>query len=350
MLFATLTPSAADISWLLSERRIPRGHLPSWLALLIRRADQSELAAILADAALRDSVLSALPANDSDLRRRILAEGGLPLSVYMRLLFSVLPHLDNRDARELAGDALARCIRTHFGDDELAAVKQLLDVLGSEVDGGWVARHGLEKGVQPAVASRNLLAFHKAAAPARRRLIAAVEDIARAIAGRYVIDINRPAIEAFAELLADANHHAWPAALAASGRVLPLLMRSRREPVSSIVAVAFPAVYRELAKADDVPAILNFIPFLDWDRCKSARYELVSAFLSSSTWEPGDLALTICRCGDIEKILGRIAKSYGGSDYINRIAGDTGRLSAPCKEAIKEGITHIRAGRASRYD
>lgn len=38
----------------------------------------------------------------------------------------------------------------------------------------------------------------------------------------------------------------------------------------------------------DVPDLLKFVPFIDWDRCKSARREFVSAFMSSSR-APADL-------------------------------------------------------------
>jgi len=116
------------------------------------------------------------------------------------------------------------------------------------------------------------------------------------------------------------------------------------------VAVAFPAVYQELGRTNDVPDILKFIPFVDWDRCKSARYELVSAFLSSSIWAPADLALTSCRCGDIGKIFHRVAKSHGGEAYLNRVAGDLGQLPPECRNAAAKAIADIRSDRSLKYD
>jgi hypothetical protein len=96
------------------------------------------------------------------------------------------------------------------------------------------------------------------------------------------------------------------------------LFHARRQPVSRMIAALFPMIYQELAKADDIPDLLKFIPFLDWDRCNTARHELVTAFMSSS-WRAGDLALTACRCGDIATILKRVARSYGGEEYLARI-------------------------------
>lgn len=343
LLVATLNPLPADVSWLLREQRVPRSLVSLWLVSLLRMATSLEVAALLADPSVRDRLLFALPVEAIDVRRRVLLEGALPLDVYLRVLLDLLPHFDADEARNLARGALGRCLRVHFGEDEAQIIGRLLGVLGEELDGGWIARQGLERGVLATAASRNLLAFQMSPAPARDRLLEAVDDIARAVDGRYVIDIDAPAIGAFAALLADASHFAWPAALAASGRILPLLMRSGREPVSPLVAAAFPVVYRELAKADDVPDILKFVPFIDWDRCKSARYELVSSFLSSPTWAPGDLALTTCRCGDMGLIFRRVAKSYGGKEYIDRVVADLGRLSVPCRQEVEDMIAHLRA-------
>lgn len=114
-----------------------------------------------------------------------------------------------------------------------------------------------------------------------------------------------------------------------------------RLPVSALVAVAFPTVYREYAKADDIPDFLKFMPFVDWDRCRSARHELVSAFLSSSAWAPGHLALTSCRCGDIGKIFGRVANSYDGDAYLNRVLNDLGYLPVECRNAVEKAIADI---------
>lgn len=170
-----------------------------------------------------------------------------------------------------------------------------------------------------------------------------IDDLARALDGRHVLDVDESEINAAANLLTDANDYARSAALAGSGRLLPLLMRSQHAPVSALVAVTFPVVYRELANADEPPDLLKFFLFSDWGRCKSARYELVSAFLGSAVWAPGDLALTSCRCGDIGKIFRQVANSYGGDAYLKLVAGDLKRLHAECRRAVAKAISDIRS-------
>jgi hypothetical protein len=343
VLFATLTASPVDVSWLLGESRVPDELVRMWLVAMLMSTSLSNFAAIFSDPGMRCRVIAALPVDAVNVKRRMLSDGGLSLDVYLDLLLDLLPALDQIEARDFSRDALSRCLRTHFGQDETQTIVCLLGAMGDGLDAKWALCHGLERGVPTSVASRNLVAFNSAPAVPRGRIMVSVDDLARALDGRHVIDVDDSAINAAANLLADANDYARSAALAASGRLLPLLMCSQQAPVSALVAVAFPVVYREYAKADDIPDLLKFFPFTDWGRCKSARHGLVSAFLGSSVWAPGDLALTSCRCGDIGKIFRHVANSYGGDAYLNRVLGDLGYLQAECRNSVKKVISDIRS-------
>ena len=96
-----------------------------------------------------------------------------------------------------------------------------------------------------------------------------------------------------------------------------------------------------LSYADDVPELFKFIPFLDWDRCKAARHELVDAFISSK-WPPRDLALTACRANELDKILRRVVKHYAGGDYLKRISRESRSLPTSCRKSVEKAIRHIR--------
>jgi hypothetical protein len=139
----------------------------------------------------------------------------------------------------------------------------------------------------------------------------------------------------------DAENISRKALVRASGILIPSLFYARRSPVSYIVAVLFPVAYKELAKSDDVPDSLRFLfSFFDWDRCKTARRELVRAFMSS-TWKAGDLALTACRCDDVFQILKQVAKSYDGEEYLSQVNNDLGRLDADSKIHVGKLINEL---------
>jgi hypothetical protein len=114
-----------------------------------------------------------------------------------------------------------------------------------------------------------------------------------------------------------------------------------------MVAAVFPPIHREYAKADDVADLFKFIPFLDWDRCKAARHELVDAFMSSS-WPPRDLALTACRTNEVTKILRQVAKRQNGETYIKQIASDVGKLPRRCRKAVEDAISQVRSNHSAR--
>ncbi|WP_210552714.1 hypothetical protein, partial [Staphylococcus aureus] len=129
---------------------------------------------------------------------------------------------------------------------------------------------GLGRGVNAELASRNLIVFEKAPSAARQRIVQAVDEIARVLQERYSCDLAEEANDACARLIFDAEKTSYVSLIEPAGRLMPLLLSSRHKPVSLMIAALFPIIYREFAKADDVPDILKFIPFFDWDRCKNA--------------------------------------------------------------------------------
>jgi hypothetical protein len=226
----------------------------------------------------------------------------------------------------------------------------MVGIVGEKLDGAWTVQAGLGRDVPASAANRNMVVFRNAPQPAHLRIVWSIAELARALCDRRTLDLDQVASEACAYLMFEAETTVPKAMLDASGRLMPVLMRHPRAPVSLMVAAAFPMVYRELAKEGDVPDLLKFIPFLDWDRCKAARHELVSTFMSSSSWSPTDLALTACRCREVGKILRRAAKSYSGEEYIERLAKEIGRLPDECRGTVERTISNIRSDPSAKFD
>ncbi|WP_234709812.1 hypothetical protein [Pseudomonas amygdali] len=225
----------------------------------------------------------------------------------------------------------------------------LFDVLGARFDGGWVANHALDFRVPADVASRNLLIFESATAVARQRMVEAVNEISLLLQQRERMDLTAAAYNACADLFMDAEKQHQSAVVEAAGRLVPSLLRALHQPVSPLIAALFPILYRELSKADDLPELLKFIPFMDWDRCKAARHELVDAY-TSSAWPPGDLALTAYRCRDVSRILKRVTKSHDGPRYLVKVGKDLGRLEGEGRRVVRRVIAEIMPDRSNGPD
>lgn len=349
LLARTVDPVEADVLWLLNEKRLSEKTSAALLVSVLRRADDNQFAVLLSDRAIGERVITRLPDDAVDMLARAVMQDSLPMNAHISTILSVIPKVDDSRKFEIAGRVMGRCLRNRFDGDETAVLSMLFGILGAKLDGGWVAKVGLEHGVDADVASRNLVALEKAPSSARKRIVAGVDEIAHALQGRQTMDLTEAANNACARLMFDAEKTSRKALVDAAGWLMPSLLRARRQPVSSIIAALFPMIYRELMNAADVPDLLKFIPFFDWDRCKTARQEVVQAFMSSS-WKPGDLALTACRCGDVARILKRVAKSYGGEEYLTQIENDLGRLNGDDQNLVRRTISEIRSDSSYKFD
>ncbi|MBX8547375.1 hypothetical protein K5D53_22365 [Pseudomonas cichorii] len=338
-----LKPRSEDLAWVLHGHMLDARRRVSLLVGLLRSASQGDLRCMLSDRGLLDATLSALPDGPFDLLDRIARDVSLPLTAFVRLVIRILSTSQAPNEDLLVRRALDRCLHESFEGDEVATIIQLLCALGGSLDGAWAVRRGVDRGVPALIASRNLIAFNKAPPDSRERIVGAVEDLARVLEGRYVLDINSEAVEACAALFWSAETVASKALLRASRRLLPFLMRARYEPASPLIAAVFPSVYRDLSKGGELPDILDIFIFVDWDRCKVARRELVDAFLASN-WRPSDLALAGARAGSLSRILGRLIRQEGGEHYLRSIERDVSLVPLPWQAEVSAAIDKVRSG------
>jgi hypothetical protein len=349
LLEQTIRAVRKDVLWLLDEERLSEIKIATLLTGVLRRADDREFAKLLSEPGIGERVVVQLPDDAVDILARAALLDSLPINTRIQFIQSVIPKVDDAQKFEIAQRVLKSCLRNRFDGDEGAVLSMLLGIIGKQLDGAWTARVGLERNCDAALASRNLLAFESAPTAARARFVEDIVDIARVLQGRQSIDLSELGNNACARLMFDAEKTSNMALVEAAGLLMPSLLRTCHQPVSLMIVALFPMIYRELAKADDVPELLKFVPFFDWDRCKTARRELVDAFMSSS-WHAGDLALTACRCGDVTLFIKQVAKSYGGDKYLTLIENDLWQLSEYNQHLLKSTIAEVRSDRSHNFD
>lgn len=342
-LWSTLSPSVEDLVWLLSDTSIDAQLVETYMIDLLRMADAHQLNIIFNQGLVSDSILSKLPLEATDLLFKIILSDQIPLDLTIDAILKLLKVSDEKQKIELALIALDRCLRLHFRQNEVETIDLFLEIAEPVLNEKWVIKSGLDRTISASVMNRNLVAFLQSPKATRNRIIGAVNELAQALLNRYTLDLNVQGANACALILWEAHELNSSALLQATENLLPLLMRSKKNPISGMIAATFPSMYKHLAKADDLPDLLKFIPFLDLDRCKAARRELVDAFLSSSVWPPSDLALTAYRCSDAERILGRVANAYGGDAYLDQIQADLHLLSGHCRDQIERAISKVRS-------
>lgn len=345
LLSKSMEPVAKDILWLLNEKRLSNETSAALLISVLKLADDQQFAVLIGDRSVGERIVERLPEDAIDTLARAALQEDLPLDNYIRIVRSVVPKVEVARRFQIAERAIGRLLRNRFEGDEAAALHMLLGILGARLDGGWAAKVGLGYERTADVASRNLEIFESAPLTVRQRMVQAIDEIAHALQGREFIDLSEAAYNACARLFFDAEKLHKSALIEAAGRLVPSLLRARHQPVSLMIAALLPMIYRELSKDDDVPELLKFVPFFDWDRCKAVRHELVDAFISSS-WPPGDLALTAYRCGDVSRILKRVVKSYDGAKYLSRLEKDLSRMGDEGQRVVRRNIAEIMPGRS----
>lgn len=341
LLAQTLEPVKKDVLWLLDEPRLSKVMFDTQLENILRRADDKQLVKLLSDKSIGYRLISRLPDEAIDLFNRLAFLNEIPIEYHRDIILSILPKLNQIDRFELAKHVLMKFLHNRFDGDESLFLSTLLEIIGSQLDAKWVVRESLNRYISADIVSRNLEVFNKVSSVSRSCFFEEIDEISEVLQGRFILDLTEPAYNAYASIIIDAEEITPRVTLvSAASRLMPSLFRARHEPVSSLVAVLFPIVYQELAKSHDIPELMKFLFFIDWDRCKTARNELVYIFMSS-IWEPGDLALTACRCGELIKILKRVAQSYNGDKYLARIEQDLNRLNDSDRVVVQNLITDL---------
>ena len=149
--------------------------------------------------------------------------------------------------------------------------------------------------IGPRRVSKNLEALNSAPQDIRDGVVGVVDVLSRHLVERRWDKLDEAAYRAWAAMLADAADP--ERRIEATALALRFALRHASYPVSPLVVVSFPTIYRELPKLKKLGLGSDLIPFashywLRWKKPKDARRELIDAlvhvFLQSS-WPPADL-------------------------------------------------------------
>jgi hypothetical protein len=349
LLDLTILPIKADLNWLLGEGRLSDAMVGTLLKSVLRRADDVELLRLFADRTIGERIVNRIQNDADDVLVRTTLLDGVPINTFIRVVQYLLPKVSETQKYEIALRAAKKCLRNQFEGDEVEFLCMLFGILGDRIEASWLVWSGLERNNNALIASRNLISYEKAPLNARRRIVEAIDEIARALQGRNDFDLTEEAYDACARLMLTAEKISNTALTNVAGLLVQSLLRASHRPVSCLLVVLFPIIYQKFAKTEEAPSLLNFVTFFELDRARIARRELVQAFMSSS-WKASDLALTACRCDDVVRILRRVARSIGGDEYLEKIKNDLSRLNDKYREVVESAIVEVRSDKSSKFD
>jgi hypothetical protein len=331
-LLSTLDLSAADVAWLDGEAE--RARAVRLLRRLIDNASPRTLVSAQRDPTSRDRILGLLMedvAGSAGQLVRVAGASDLAIGPLLDLGSAALPFLAPEERDKFVTELLGRAFTEADADD--ARVPSLLEDAGALLSPRQLVHMATPPAAPTQRVAANLVLLSHGSERVRQAAAAAIEDLCERLIHRFGKNLGEAGFRAWASLLDEAGKHFPDAQLRASLPTLPFALAKRDLPVSTLIAAAFPVVYSELLRSTGeedfrrLPALLA-LPlsiFIDWDRAKSARHELVDAYLYSS-WPPADLLLTSIAADIQVETLHRLVGTHRGRDYLATIDRDSHRL------------------------
>ncbi len=331
LLLRVLQPTEPDFSLLLAAESIDDWRRPGLLAEFLERLSDGEVEQLVREAGPSMERAVGLLAAQSPPHAprqiaRVLRSLELPAERLQTISEVVIGELDGADSIALAAGVLPRLL---LGDhDGLPSIRKLVE---HPVMSEALRRMGSARLVDMFVPTQRS-AFDGARQSAAIELIESssslqtitlerVDEVARRLAARREADLTLGGLTAWARLLDEARGRNMRCALRAD--VVTLRYAIERRPLGgSVLALAtFAPVYQIASSREPSSDVDTLFSFLDWDRAKTLRGDLISTYLRSN-WPPGDLMVIAERAAIGRKMLKRLGREYRGEEFIERMKND----------------------------
>ena len=333
-LLNTLKFTASDLDWLLGlSDRVLAGRL---LTLLLENAETIDIQTQLANRALVPRVVSLLrallPTSASEIAK-ILTLGLMRNGSGLDVGFEIVSTLPAEERLSLEWWLLRELLSVApLGD---ARVGQALAEFQSEVTVEELITAATATSIHRNRVSENLLALNSAPQNLRNSVVGVIDVLTGRLIERGREELDEAAYRAWADLLADAGAMDPERQIKTAATVFAFALQHLLYPASALVVVAFPIVYRDLAKLDALDRVsieLFGVSHYSWVSRRKLKYGqrrlvsvLVRAFLRSS-WPPADLIVAALEADVADRVVKRLDTQILGTQYLERIAKDAGRL------------------------
>lgn len=311
LLLRTLRFADNDVRWVLeaSIASTKQCNLLNELISLSETASLSSLKISLVERVLR--LLNHSVAENRGSMAKLLLVQKVPISLFLDLAPQVLRGLKGELREKVVSLVVSRALFEGVGSD----VPRVFDEFAAEVPARDLAFMLSPPTLSAEQASRNLLLVADSSDAACDYVLGRIDLLTDHLIARRGATLTLSAVSSWAELIERSGRIDTGAQLQAASTVLEWALKMTHLDVSSLVVVAFPLVYRQLKLAADTPSFMTLFTFVDWDRCKTARMDLVSAFLKSG-WPKSDLFLIAERVEEFESIARLLGRSHDGRSYI----------------------------------
>jgi hypothetical protein len=319
-LIQTMAVTQENLEWLIEK---PIDHLRKGFLLkgVLAAARDIELQKITP--ALGDSILEATHLDTGDTSTEVLTRllRLMPSScdVVLQIALARANDIAHSGDRNFIQFLLARAL----SEPVLSSLSvSVLNEFALKIPGNELARMMASSTIEPEQVSRNLVLFISVTERVRGHLASHVGVLTDQIVRRRGPVPNLEAIDVWAGLIVEAAQKSNEAeSLQAASTALDFALRSTRVQVSGLLKVVFPTVYEQLRGTESTPSMFDFFSFHDWDKCKTARNDLVRAFINS-VWPPVDLLMIAYEIKEVQSFSRILAAAQEGRKVLARALAD----------------------------
>jgi hypothetical protein len=343
-LLATIRPYANDIEWLLCEDRLTDCRRLSLLDTVLSRASERDLQSLVQNESLSEKIVEELvkklPLTATQIAR-VLICANVPVGRLLRNGCRVLPLIE----AGLKADLMLRMLTVGLSSadsSENAALEELISESVNFLDPHRLIALAIPWNASEQRGCDNVVLLDRAKSEIRTGILDDIEELCDRLIGRRCEIVPDDFVRSWAHLLADSGAINQQAQTRAAGSVLSFALAERYKPVGPLIVIAFPIVYAELRAGNETPGLLSFF-FPDWDRCKTARRNIVQAFLGSS-WQTTDLIKAVEPTGDLRRVFDRLLREPNGESFLARLRDDVSRLPVQERKRMEAAINHALNG------
>ena len=343
LLLHSLDISLEDLVWALKERSLGVTRRVKLILSILERADDHVLGRLSQTADVMEAVFTTVSSETlSPLSRnaflKVLAWSNMSIDKVLPVALPMLADINEPLRAELVGQFVSKALRfaDSVSNDQLS---MLIQDPGLSVNPDYLVATAVSSESSASRISDNIEILNHAPLSVRREVLRYIDNLSSRLIQNHPEKLSEKAYAAWADLIADSGNVNAIGQLRAAGSALSFALAQVDSKVIPLIIISFPIVYRELKQGKDEPSFWSLF-FTDWDRCKTARKEVVKSFLHAG-WAPSFLLEAALPTGDVERILQTLVKEDRGIEYLKSLAGVASDLSPQDRNHVLEIINAL---------
>jgi hypothetical protein len=168
-----------------------------------------------------------------------------------------------------------------------------------------------------------------------------IEYVSRQIASNFSETIDDSLVKAWTFIFRE-SEYVKEAYTRSAAIMLDFAYETSTIDPTTLIATAFPVIYKTYQKGHNVGNTFLFIFFPDWDKCRTLRQDLVQRYINSN-WSRFGLFRVASRTEILNDVLEILAEAKGGKKFINQAIVEAKSINIPDEDYLVLLLTNLKS-------